>query len=55
MDVVAVTIFLHRQVASKNQLFTQLIDHLSANKPKHTDELTVTLSELTWFNLVEKS
>lgn len=56
-DVAAVTatIFSHNQVTKKNVLVTMLIDHLWANEPGLTDELSSTLTELTSLNRTEHS
>ncbi|XP_016913942.1 acetyl-CoA carboxylase isoform X3 [Apis cerana] len=56
-DVATVTamIFSHNQVTKKNVLVTMLIDHLWANEPGLTDELSSTLTELTSLNRTEHS
>lgn len=56
-DVATVTgmIFSHNQVTKKNVLVTMLIDHLWANEPGLTDELSSTLTELTNLNRTEHS
>lgn len=56
-DVTTVTgmIFSHNQVTKKNVLVTMLIDHLWANEPGLTDELSSTLTELTSLNRTEHS
>ncbi|EFN66380.1 Acetyl-CoA carboxylase [Camponotus floridanus] len=56
-DVATVTgmIFSHNQVTKKNVLVTMLIDHLWANEPGLTDELSNTLTELTSLNRTEHS
>ncbi|OAD57807.1 Acetyl-CoA carboxylase [Eufriesea mexicana] len=56
-DVAMVTamIFSHNQVTKKNVLVTMLIDHLWANEPGLTDELSSTLTELTSLNRTEHS
>jgi len=56
-DVTIVTdmIFSHNQVTKKNVLVTMLIDHLWANEPGLTDELSSTLTELTSLNRTEHS
>ncbi|XP_015432186.1 PREDICTED: acetyl-CoA carboxylase isoform X1 [Dufourea novaeangliae] len=56
-DVAAVTaiIFSHNQVTRKNVLVTMLIDHIWANEPGLTDELSSTLTELTSLNRTEHS
>ncbi|XP_020292337.1 acetyl-CoA carboxylase isoform X2 [Pseudomyrmex gracilis] len=48
-------IFSHNQVTKKNVLVTMLIDHLWANEPGLTDELSSTLTELTSLNRTEHS
>lgn len=55
MATVVSTIFSHSQVSKKNLLVTLLIDHLWAKEPGLTDELAVTLSELTSLNRAEHS
>ncbi|KAL5289420.1 hypothetical protein ACFFRR_009517 [Megaselia abdita] len=55
MLTVVNTIFSHSQVSKKNILVTLLIDHLRANEPGLTDELSSTLSELTSLNRAEHS
>ncbi|XP_034186409.1 acetyl-CoA carboxylase isoform X5 [Osmia lignaria lignaria] len=56
-DVATVTamLFSHNQVTKKNVLVTMLIDHLWANEPGLTDELSSTLTELTSLNRTEHS
>ncbi|XP_026673591.1 acetyl-CoA carboxylase isoform X3 [Ceratina calcarata] len=56
-DLATVTamIFSHNQVTKKNVLVTMLIDHLWANEPGLTDELSSTLTELTSLNRTEHS
>lgn len=56
-DVATVTniIFSHNHVTKKNVLVTMLIDHLWANEPGLTDELSNTLTELTSLNRTEHS
>ncbi|XP_076618558.1 acetyl-CoA carboxylase isoform X3 [Colletes latitarsis] len=56
-DVATVTamIFSHNHVTKKNILVTMLIDHLWANEPGLTDELSSTLTELTSLNRTEHS
>jgi len=56
-DVTTVTdmIFSHNQVTKKNVLVTMLIDHIWANEPGLTDELSNTLTELTSLNRTEHS
>lgn len=56
-DVTTVTgmIFSHNQVTKKNVLVTMLIDHLWANEPGLTEELSSTLTELTSLNRTEHS
>lgn len=56
-DAATVTnmIFSHNQVTKKNVLVTMLIDHLWANEPGLTDELSSTLTELTSLNRTEHS
>ncbi|XP_012247167.1 acetyl-CoA carboxylase isoform X3 [Bombus impatiens] len=56
-DVATITamIFSHNQVTKKNVLVTMLIDHLWANEPGLTDELSSTLTELTSLNRTEHS
>ncbi|XP_076162670.1 acetyl-CoA carboxylase isoform X2 [Ptiloglossa arizonensis] len=56
-DVATVTamIFSHNHVTKKNVLVTMLIDHLWANEPGLTDELSSTLTELTSLNRTEHS
>uniref|UniRef100_T1GP39 Uncharacterized protein n=1 Tax=Megaselia scalaris TaxID=36166 RepID=T1GP39_MEGSC len=55
MLTVVNTIFSHSQVSKKNILVTLLIDHLRANEPGLTDELSSTLGELTSLNRAEHS
>ncbi|XP_076277454.1 acetyl-CoA carboxylase isoform X2 [Lasioglossum baleicum] len=52
---VTATIFSHNQVTKKNVLVTMLIDHIWANEPGLTDELSSTLTELTSLNRTEHS
>ncbi|XP_066599220.1 acetyl-CoA carboxylase-like isoform X1 [Prorops nasuta] len=52
---VTAVIFSHNQVTKKNVLVTMLIDHLWANEPGLTDELSSTLTELTSLNRTEHS
>ncbi|XP_003704973.1 acetyl-CoA carboxylase isoform X7 [Megachile rotundata] len=56
-DVATVTamLFSHNQVTKKNIVVTMLIDHLWANEPGLTDELSSTLTELTSLNRTEHS
>nr|CAD7441865.1 unnamed protein product [Timema bartmani] len=55
MAAVTATIFSHAQVSKKNVLVTMLIDHLWSNEPGLTDELSVTLNDLTTLNRSEHS
>nr|CAD7194928.1 unnamed protein product [Timema douglasi] len=52
MAAVTATIFSHAQVSKKNVLVTMLIDHLWSNEPGLTDELSVTLNDLTTLNRI---
>ena len=49
------TIFSHSQVAKKNILVIQLIDHLWSHEPGLTDELAAIFSDLTGLNRTENA
>lgn len=55
MQAVTSCIFSHYQVAKKNAVITMVIDHVWANEPGLTDELSPILNELTSLNRSENS
>lgn len=55
MGAVVSKIFSHLQVAKKNQLVINLINHLCGHEPGLTDELAIILNDLTGLNKVENA